>query len=454
MVKKIISAVLLAASSSVVSAGAITLYQDTATGFISTKPGPGRVKLGNFVNQEEIDSKIAKRELKLKKVLSKTENSESPEFPLGKETAPSMKIHAFDNPDMWLKIGIRLQGTFENRQVDYADRNTMDTDIWDAYLRRARLEVGVGFFENVSFAMDIRNDKANYADKGEQGFNIGDAYLKIKRPFGTSLINFKLYRAKIDISRTETVKSAYVLHYDRPHVADEAAQYISHNRRATNAQMYGNWKNKIHYQIAFGDGVYSGKLKDASGRKFSGKLDQKSFFYGGKITFSPFEGWEEKRRTETYFAKGKHFSVGASYWKSPDISYDDGIVAKKIDHRLINYEISAHYLGAFVQAEYFDFDGIVKKWGESEIGKSNGWYVTGEYLFKDFYYIAPFARYENWDKWKDTKGYDLVSRILGINWYLRGNSTKIGLSYQRDEYEKNIGNKMEDRIKLTSQWFF
>lgn len=73
------------------------------------------------------------------------------------------------------------------------------------------------------------------------------------------------YRAKIDVSRTETVKSARVIHYDRPKVADEAAQYITHNRRGTNAQMYGEWNKKIHYQVAFGDGVYSGKLKDATG---------------------------------------------------------------------------------------------------------------------------------------------------------------------------------------------
>ena len=57
-------------------------------------------------------------------------------------------------------------------------------------------------------------------------------YLKISKPFDTSLVNFRLYRAKIDVSRTETVKSAYVVAYDRPLVADAAAQFISFNRRA------------------------------------------------------------------------------------------------------------------------------------------------------------------------------------------------------------------------------
>ncbi|BDY13803.1 porin family protein [Hydrogenimonas cancrithermarum] len=462
MKKAILSLAAIAALGSGANAAkAITLYQDTETGVIYSKPGANRVELGDFVSAKEqiIEkrstlSKSTKKELKIKKVLPKVVDRKSPDFLLGKQTGPNMKIRAFDNPDMWVKLGVRLQGTFENRQTDYNDVTEADTDLWDAYLRRVRFEIGVGFSKNVSFTMDVRNDKANYADKGEQEFNVGDAYLKIKKPFDTSLVNFKLYRGKIDVSRTETVKSAYVLHYDRPHVADEAAQYITHNRRGTNAQMYGDWNKKVHYQLAFGDGVYSGKLKDASGNSFSGDLSQKSFFYGGKIVLSPFDGWEEKKRTETYFAEGKHFEIGAAYWKSPNISYDDGTVAQTIDHELFNLEMSAHYLGAFVQAEYFKFDGVVKEWGQSDIGESNGWYVKGEYLFKDLYYIAPFARYESWDKWEDASGYDLTSKIIGVNWYLRGNSTKVGLSYQKDEYDVNIGDKTEERLKLTTQWFF
>ena len=438
----------------------ITLYQDKDTGAIYTKPGPNRVELGDFIsakdvfiNKQKMDSKIIERELKLKKKLPKVENSKSLEFLFGKQTNPNMKIYAFDNPDMWVKLGVRLQGTFENRQVDY--KNRPDIDTWDAYFRRVRFEVGVGFTKNVSFTMDVRNDKANYKDKGEQKFNVGDAYLKIKKPFDTSLVNFKLYRGKIDVSRTETVKSAYVLHYDRPYVADEAAQFISHNRRGTNAKMYGNWKKKIHYEIAFGDGIHSGKFKDATGKSFNGdSFTQKSFFYGGKVILSPFDGWEEKKRTENYFGEGKHFEIGVAYWKSPDISYDDGAISKKIDHELVNLEMSAHYKGIFVQVEYFKFDGVVKKWKEDNIGQSNGWYVISEYVFDNFNYLAPFIRYEKWDKWEDENGYDLESKIAGVNWYLRGNSTKIGFAIQKDSYDEKIGDKSETRYKLTTQWFF
>jgi len=404
----------------------------------------------------ELDKKEKQRFVKQAKVI----RDSSPNFLLGKETGPNIKIRAFDNPDMYVKLGIRLQGTFENYKVDYKNPAKEDINLYDAYLRRMRLEVGVGFSKNVSFTMDIRNDKANYQDKGEQNFNIGDAYLKIKKPFGTSLVNFKFYRGKIDVSRTETVKSAWVIHYDRPYVADEAAQFVSHNRRATNAQVYGDWEKKIHYQIAIGDGIYSGKFHDAVGNDLQdagGKIIEQEYMYGGKIILSPIPGWEEKKRTETYFGVGKHLEFGIGYWRLPKVKYQDASGTQKMDRTLINYEFSAHYKGAFVQYEYFDFDGVERDFTDAvyEVGKSNGWYITGEYVFPQIYYIAPFARYEEWKRWKEGgSDYKLKSYVYGINWYLRGNTTKVGLAYQEDDYGKAIGDKKVKRIKFTSQWFF
>jgi hypothetical protein len=419
------------------SAGDVKFYQDV-NGQVFTSSAQGRTQ-------------IALPSMKAKKSIT-IMDEKSQEFPLGAQTHINMKFKADDNPDMWLKAGVRIQGTFQNSDIDNV---TGDNEAYsDAYLRRVRFEVAAGFNKYTSFVMDVRNDKANYEDKGEQQFNVGDAYVKISKPFGTSLVNFKLFRAKVDISRTETVKSARVLHYDRPQVADEAAQFITHNRRGTNAQMYGDWDKKIHYQVAFGDGVHSGKLKDSKGTSFDGNLTQKSFFYGGKIVLSPFDGWEETSRTETYFAKGKHFAVGAGYWVSPDIKYKDGAQEQSIDHTLVNFEMSAHYKGFFVQAEYFDFDGVVKEWTKAEIGKSSGWYATGEYVFEDLGFMAPFVRYEKWDKFKDESEHELTSTMAGINWYLKGNTIKAGLTMQEDEYQASIGDKTERIVKLTSQFFF
>ena len=393
-------------------------------------------------------------------------DEKSPDFLLGKQTHINMKFVPDDAPEMWLKAGVRIQGTFENKQVDYNDITKTDTTVNDAYLRRVRFEVAAGFGKHASFVMDIRNDKSNYGIENAEGnFNVGDAYLKIKKPFDTSLVNFKLYRAKIDISRTETVKSARVIVYDRPYVADAAAQFISFNRRGTNVQMYGDWKKKVHYQIATGAASSPDKVIDAAGNKGSSAdvtMDDQSFFVGGKVRLSPFDGWEETKRTETYFAQGKHISVGAAYWVIPTLkgSATDGTNTTNFDlsRALLNIEASAHYYGFFVQGEYFKFDDVVQDWTTTDpdvtTGSSSGWYVTSEYVFESLSYMAPFIRYESWDRFEDVDGYEVTSMLGGVNWYLRGNTTKVGILYQQDSYGAQTGDKDEQIIRVTSQWFF
>jgi len=386
----------------------------------------------------------------------------SPEFLLGKQTHINMKFTPQDAPDMWFKAGVRIQGTFESLNIkEYNPDGTVasDSTIEDAYLRRVRLEVAAGFGKHTSFTMDIRNDKANKGLENDEGsFNVGDAYVKIKKPFNTSLVNFKLYRAKIDVSRTETVKSARVIVYDRPYVADQAAQYISSNRRAANAQMYGNWKKKIHYQIAVGSSIDPSKVKDAMGNKMDElTLNDQSFFYGGKIKLSPFDGWEENQLTETYMGQGKHFTLGAAYWSIPALKGTSTSGASlSLSPSLINAEISAHYKGLMLQGEYFKFNDVVKDITAPtvETGTSTGWYVTGEYVIPELYYVAPFARYESWERLNDADGYDVTSTLAGLNWYLRGNTTKVGFVYQKDEYGINTGNKDVTSVRITSQWFF
>lgn len=388
-------------------------------------------------------------------------DQKSPDFLLGKQTHINMKFTPSDAPDMWFKAGVRIQGTFESLNTkDYT--NNTDTTIQDAYLRRVRLEVAAGFGKHTSFVMDIRNDKANKGIENDEGnFNVGDAYVKIKKPFNTSLINFKLYRAKIDVSRTETVKSARVIVYDRPYVADAAAQYISFNRRASNVQLYGNWNKKIHYQIAAGSASSPDKIIDATGSKATKEgvtINEQSFFFGGKIILSPFDGWEETKRTETYFGQGKHFSFGAAYWAVPKLKGTTPNGATfDLTRTLINLEASAHYHSFFIQGEYFKFGDMVKEWTAAtnvQTGSSTGWYVTSEYVMPQLAYIAPFARYENWNRYDDMDGYEVTSKLAGINWYLRGNTTKVGFVYQKDEYGVNTGNKDVTSIRVTSQFFF
>ena len=227
--------------------------------------------------------------------------------------------------------------------------------------------------------------------------------------------------------------------------------------------MFGDWEKKVHYQVAVGDGVQEGSMVDATGKKITDitvnkKVGSQDFFYGGKVKLSPFEGWEEKVVTETYFGQGQHFTVGAAYWKTGNIRTN--ALAGTLDHELMNLEISAHYKALSVSAEYFAFNGVVKDWATAETGKSDGWYALAEYVLTDLGYVAPFVRYESWDKYKDAaagEDYDFTSTVAGVNWYLMGNSIKAGLSMQQDEYGETLraaGKADETRFKVTTQFFF
>jgi hypothetical protein len=237
--------------------------------------------------------------------------------------------------------------------------------------------------------------------------------------------------------------------------------------------MYGDWNKKIHYQVAVGDSIDANALRDLVDEDEIFNITDQSLFYGGKVVLSPFNGWEEIKKTETYMGQGKHFSVGAAYWAVPKIKgatdeYTDdmnNIVQGQdfdLSHELINVEASAHYKGFFIQSEFFKFKDVVEDWTPDlgvplNVGDSDGWYITSEYVMTNFHYIAPFARYETWDRFKSVDGADQEAVLVGANWYLRGNTTKVGLVYEKVKYGANVGDNGafdEQKVRITSQFFF
>lgn len=431
-----------------IQAEELKLYSDQKTGEVYTIVDGKKMRVATTIIQED------PKEKKSSFISTIDVYPNSPDFLLGKENAPSLKFKAQDS-DMYLALGMRFQTAFESGKKEYANGDNISYN--DAYMRRVRLNMEAGFTKDISMVMDLRNDNANRGDSGEQQFRIGNAYINFDKPFDSSLVNFRLGRTKIDVSRMHTVSSGEQIHHDRVFVGDAAAQYITHNRRGTNTQVFGNWDKKIHYQIAFGDGVNSETTVDANGKKLSdvAEIESQNFFYGGKIKFSPFEGWEEEKLTQTYFGQGKHFTVGAAYWKTGNIKTTDTVGT--IDNELTNIELSAHYDGLSMSAEYYHFGNVVKNWGSTDMGTSDGWYATTEYVFTDYSFIAPFVRYESWDKYKESiagENYDFRSKLAGVNWYIRGNRIKASLALQKDKYGKSIGDYTDTRYKFTTQWFF
>lgn len=331
--------------------------------------------------------------------------------------------------ELSLRLGARLQSlTTVRREGGENDQ--------DFQARRVRF-LFEAELEKFRYYMDIRNDSSNADDKGEQNFNIGDAY--VEWPLSENHL-LRLFRAKVDVSRTESASSAELLFVNRPFVADEAAVFVNHNRRATNVQLLGNFAKKMSYQIVAGDGVQSGDFNDASGEAIE-SIERQNFMVGAKLRFHPFSGWEDLDPSETYFGEGQHFSFGIGFFNTSKINLiNENSVEEEVSRNLTNFELSTHYRKWFLSAEYFIFDGVIEDHTVSTSfnkGKSEGWYVQGEKVFPEFHFLAPFARYESWDRFLASSDHLTIDQLYGLNWYLNGNRFKISLAYEKTENGKD-----------------
>lgn len=364
------------------------------------------------------------------------QTQDPPQFDLGEDdkTWGLSILPENQSKDFSLRVGTRLQGLAEN-----TTDNSPDQTQQDFYVRRARLQVEAKFLEDLSFYMDIRADEVDKDSDEENSFALGDAYFQIKNLFGNESLKLRAFRAKYDISRTQTVSSANLLILHRTAISDYASNYISNGRRGSNLQILGNWSDRIETQIVVGDSVHQSSFVDALKNKAM-TVDSQVFAYGARLRVSPFKGWESKKLTETYFGKGKHFSLGAAFFQVPSVEFTTPTGNFKIDRDLANFELSFH-LGPFsLAAEYFVFDGMVANFSDVilDIGKSKGWFVQSEWVFPQWHYISLFGRYQQWDRFEDRLNFGEESKMIGINYYLKGNKLRTGVYFEDTNYEQAL----------------
>lgn len=357
--------------------------------------------------------------------------------------------------ELSIRLGARFQSLATIKKEEDLDNKT-ETTSQDFQSRRIRFQLLAELGTKASFYLDVRNDNANEGDGGERNFAVGDAYVSV--PFSEgSAHSVRLYRAKVDLARTETVSSSELLFLNRPYIADEAAQFVSQNRRATNVQLNGNFAKKMTYQLVVGDGVFSDRFKDAKGKTVD-DIEKQNFMLGGKFRFHPFEGWEDLKPTETYFGQGKHFSVGLGGFNTSNIRIVEAGNTGTVSRNLINAEMSAHFGEWSVSSEYFKMIGVIEDHSTANFNKGvgEGWYVQGEKVFSNFHFLAPFARYEKWDRFIESGDYQTDSSLFGVNWYLNGNRFRASLAYERDNLGRDISGSKErvEAFHLASMWHF
>ena len=337
------------------------------------------------------------------------------------------------------RIGTRLQGVMEHNDKSMQESNRVDQDF---FLRRARLQVGFDWKNGWSQYMDIRNDRVNQGDKGEGDFNLGDAFISKKLSTGEFNHKFKFFRAKVDISRTQTVSSARILYLNRAKSSDFAANYISHNRRANNLQWNGDYKEKVEWQLVVGDGVQSASFTDALGKKADGVGDKK-FIYGTKARVYLL-GKKQKKLNETFFATDRLLSVGGGVFTQQDVRFSYGGESHVTDRTLTNLEITAVFGRLSLMGEFFHFSSVAPDFKNSlsQSVASQSFFLQSEYKLNDKWSL--YARYEDWNKALSLENFTLENYVLGLNHYYQGNKTKFGFFVDQTRNDQNISSVPRD----------
>jgi len=357
-------------------------------------------------------------------------------------TLLSTNLFASDYESSWgnkladnkLKIGGRMQG------IAYSSDENQDF-----YLRRVRLNIAYKPWENHQVVYDIRNDNANVTDKGEGKFQIGDAYWEIKLPEISWIKNIRFFRAKVDVSYSQTSSSKHLFNPNRTHTSEKASDFVVHNRRATNIQLNGHYKN-LAYQAVISDGVQSGDLDDLSGNEVDA-IEKQKFSYGGKLRYYFIGDANKNAVQDTFYGNLETFSLGLGHFRNDKISItnsNSSLSEVSFARDMTNLELSMAYHRFRLLSEYFEFNGdIVDLTATSKddmFSRSKGHYAQLEYYFGNW---APFVMYETFEKNVDLKDSTLNSNAVGINFYEMLDARRYGLVYKETKYDQNL-NKNND----------
>lgn len=343
-----------------------------------------------------------------------------------------------------VKIGGRIQTILAHDN----ENNTQDF-----YLRRTRLNIDYQPWKKHKFVYDIRNDGANEKDKGEQKFVIGDAFWNIDINKYT-VNNVRFFRAKVDVSYSQTSSSKNLFTPLRAEVAERASDFVVHNRRAANAQANGNM-GKLAYQVVLSDGVDSRDMDAIEGEDIA-EVTGQALTYGAKLRYFFMGDAKENNSQDTFYGEHNTFSLGFGYFANDRIfvSNTNNVGALQdfsFARQLTNVELSFSYKNFRFLSEYFSLKGdLIDTTATNKddiLGNSDGYYWQFEYLFGKW---APYFIYENFNKAESLDDAVQIVSTLGLNYYHKLEAMRFGVAYRKTENGTSIG---DDRQHSTYGYF-
>ncbi len=206
---------------------------------------------------------------------------------------------------------------------------------------------------------------------------------------------------------------------------------------------WGNfYKNHFQYRI----GIMEGRESSDSPKS--------AFRYTGRVHLTLLDKADTSLIYEgTYLGRKKVLTFGAGYQVEPDVVY--GNLSAKTNAKDNNtWTVDAFFeyptpsgtftlAGAYLDVNFDDAHESVhpdpKAFGQ--YGQRNGYYVKAGYLLPRKVGIGKvqfFGRYENWNyaQLLDVDDQELDWYAAGINYYIRGQKTRITVEYTKTDFEK------------------
>jgi len=349
-----------------------------------------------------------------------------------------------------LSIRVRMQPRFDfGDTVKNTSTGTYESQ-GDLYLRRLRLELGGHLLtKTISYNLTLTGDKW---DKAGNANEVGVQYAYVKWLADDAFV-LTVGKEKLPYSRVSLTSSSKQLIIERPVSTEAAKKLFGPSDAYYQPKLSAGGKlaeGLFSYEVAVADGWQSGETIQATGAR---KVLTASPLVAARVELSP-PGWAEKGKSDAHLGKGRHLTVGANVASQSGIEYQ--AVGFEEDRTLWGFDVSGHYNGFSAQFEYnsWDIDSTDPAIAEK---KPAGWYAQAGY-FIDGLNIEPVARYEVYDHDSEAADKEEKIRTVGVNWYGKGHSFKVGANWVHHEFESSVqevtGDDTKDVYQVQAQMYF
>lgn len=368
---------------------------------------------------------------------------------LGEESkGATIKIN--DEADMTLRV--MLQPRFDYGDLIENSAGTSYEREGDLYFRRARLYVKGNFFENLKYNLTLDADKWDKTGNTDS-VNLHYAYLRYHYK---DELNIEIGKHKLPYSRIALTSSSKQLIIDTPASVGAAkdlfggyGQFMVMADGKINKLKAG----EIKYYVAFADGIAEGTALTSNPAPVRTAHNAGAVIIG-RVEFSP-TGYTEKKKSDAHLGKGKHLTIGFNYAFQHSIEFDENIYSQ--DRSLLGLDLSAHYGELTVQFEYNSVKEDSNEPGLVDV-EPRGWYAQAGY-FVAGPDIEPVVRYEIFDQDSNINASKEEIITIGMNWYPKGHSLKVGANIVHSEFEANANGYLTNddtanTLQIQGQFYF